>query len=102
LSIPYLLAPLAGALGGAAFGAIIAAPSLRLPGAYLARSTTRVEPQNQTSSTPATRVAQNPTRHGVDQPGAAGGTVAFVVAVTPGSRSSGRSRRCRRAWPPAP
>lgn len=41
-SIPYLLAPVAGALGGAAFGAIIAAPSLRLPGAYLALLTLAV------------------------------------------------------------
>lgn len=36
LSIPYLFAPLVGALVGAAFGALIGVPSLRLPGAYLA------------------------------------------------------------------
>lgn len=36
LAIPYLLAPLAGAVCGALFGALIGMPSLRLPGAYLA------------------------------------------------------------------
>ncbi len=41
-SLPYLLAPLAGAVGGAALGAVIAAPSLRLPGAYLALLTLAV------------------------------------------------------------
>ena len=36
VGVPFLLAPLAGALAGAAFGALIGVPSLRLPGAYLA------------------------------------------------------------------
>ncbi|MDH3681543.1 MAG: branched-chain amino acid ABC transporter permease [Acidimicrobiia bacterium] len=36
LGVPYLLAPLAGAICGALFGALIGVPSLRLPGAYLA------------------------------------------------------------------
>ena len=35
-SLPFLLAPLAGFVTGAAIGALIAVPSLRLPGAYLA------------------------------------------------------------------
>ncbi len=34
--IPYLLAPAVGALAGAALGALLGVPSLRLPGAYLA------------------------------------------------------------------
>ncbi|MGI9616690.1 MAG: branched-chain amino acid ABC transporter permease [Acidimicrobiales bacterium] len=36
VGVPYLLAPLAGAVGGAALGALLGVPSLRLPGAYLA------------------------------------------------------------------
>lgn len=42
LSIPYLLAPVIGALGGAIFGVLIGVPSLRLPGAYLALLTLAV------------------------------------------------------------
>lgn len=42
LSVPYLAAPVAGALVGAAIGALIAVPSLRLPGAYLALLTLAV------------------------------------------------------------
>lgn len=42
LSIPFLLAPVIGALGGALFGVIIGVPSLRLPGAYLALLTLAV------------------------------------------------------------
>jgi branched-chain amino acid transport system permease protein len=34
--LPYLLAPLAGAVAGALLGALLGVPSLRLPGAYLA------------------------------------------------------------------
>jgi branched-chain amino acid transport system permease protein len=41
-SLPYLLAPVAGAFGGALFGVIIGIPSLRLPGAYLALLTLAV------------------------------------------------------------
>ncbi len=41
-SLPYLLAPLAGALGGVLFGVIIGIPSLRLPGTYLALLTLAV------------------------------------------------------------
>lgn len=36
LSLPYLLAPLAGVVGAAIFGLAVGVPSLRLPGAYLA------------------------------------------------------------------
>ncbi|MDA3038707.1 MAG: branched-chain amino acid ABC transporter permease [Actinomycetota bacterium] len=36
LGLPYLVTPLASAIAAAAFGALIAVPSLRLPGAYLA------------------------------------------------------------------
>ena len=36
VSLPYLLAPAAGAVAGAALGALVAVPSLRLPDAYLA------------------------------------------------------------------
>ncbi|MGF1600081.1 MAG: branched-chain amino acid ABC transporter permease [Acidimicrobiales bacterium] len=42
LSLPYLLAPLAGLVGGGVAGAVIAAPSLRLPGAYVALLTLAV------------------------------------------------------------
>ena len=40
--VPYLLAPLVGAVAGAAFGVVIGIPSLRLPGAYLALLTLAV------------------------------------------------------------
>lgn len=42
LSIPYVLAPLIGAVGAAALGLVIGIPSLRLPGAYLALLTLAV------------------------------------------------------------
>ncbi len=42
LGFPYLLAPLASAAAAAFFGALIAVPSLRLPGAYLALLTVAV------------------------------------------------------------
>jgi len=42
LSVPYLLAPLAGAAGAALFGVVIGVPSLRLPGSYLALLTLAV------------------------------------------------------------
>ncbi|MGB5760519.1 MAG: branched-chain amino acid ABC transporter permease [Acidimicrobiales bacterium] len=42
LSIPYLLAPLLGAVGAAAVGLVIGVPSLRLPGTYLALLTLAV------------------------------------------------------------
>ncbi|MFT7599800.1 MAG: branched-chain amino acid transport system permease protein [Acidimicrobiales bacterium] len=42
LDLPYLLAPLTGAITAAVVGAVIAFPSLRLPGAYLALLTVAV------------------------------------------------------------
>lgn len=42
LGLPYLITPLASAVAAAAFGALIAVPSLRLPGAYLALLTVAV------------------------------------------------------------
>ncbi len=42
LGLPYLVTPLASATAAAAFGALIAVPSLRLPGAYLALLTVAV------------------------------------------------------------
>lgn len=42
LGLPYLITPLASAAAAAAFGALIAVPSLRLPGAYLALLTVAV------------------------------------------------------------
>lgn len=42
LGLPYLITPLASAIAAAAFGALIAVPSLRLPGAYLALLTVAV------------------------------------------------------------